>query len=72
MEALAVARPEMSVESMPLERLEEYLNCERGIEIDRNTCIPRWNGDPLDLGHITTSLWCVDHREELRPQAAAA
>ncbi|HEX9467769.1 MAG TPA: DUF222 domain-containing protein, partial [Acidimicrobiia bacterium] len=49
-----------------VDRGVEHLNRERGIEIDRTTCIPNWYGDPLDLGHITTSLWCADNREELR------
>ncbi len=29
----------------------------------RHSIIPRWYGDPLDLGHITTALWCVDQRD---------
>jgi len=43
-------------DAMPLERLEA------GIEIDPATVMPRWYGDPLDLGHITTALWCIDQR----------
>ena len=40
--------------------------------LDRNTCAdlkieptasPRaWYGHPLDLGRITTALWCADQR----------
>ena len=33
-----------------------------GIAVERDTITPRWYGDPLDLGHITTALWCADQR----------
>lgn len=36
-----------------------------GIEIDPTTVMPRWHGDPLDLGHITTALACHDPRTNL-------
>jgi Domain of unknown function (DUF222)/HNH endonuclease len=37
-------------------------NTRAGLAIDPTTIIPRWYGDPLDLGHITTALWCADQR----------
>jgi 5-methylcytosine-specific restriction endonuclease McrA len=40
----------------------EHHNREAGLAIDPTTVTPRWYGDPLDLGHITTALWCTDHR----------
>jgi hypothetical protein len=33
-----------------------------GIVIERDAITPTWYGDPLDLGHITTALWCADQR----------
>jgi hypothetical protein len=41
----------------------EQRNQAAGIEIDPTTVMPRWYGDPLDLDHITTALWCVDRRD---------
>ncbi|MDQ1430295.1 MAG: hypothetical protein QOF40_897 [Actinomycetota bacterium] len=41
----------------------ERRNQAAGIAIDPATVMPRWYGDPLDLGHITTALWCVDQRD---------
>jgi hypothetical protein len=37
-------------------------NAAVGLAIDADTVKPRWYGDPLDLDHITTALWCADHR----------
>ena len=37
-------------------------NCQRGVNIDPTTCIPRWYGDRLDLDHIVTGLLCADQR----------
>ena len=37
-----------------------------GIAIGPTTVSPRWYGDPLDLGHITTALWCADQRHRDR------
>ena len=34
-----------------------------GIAVGAASITPRWYGDPLDLGHITTALWCADQRE---------
>jgi hypothetical protein len=33
-----------------------------GVEVGTTTITPRWYGDPLDLGHITTALWCTDRQ----------
>ncbi len=41
----------------------EHRNRAAGIVIDATTVMPPWYGDPLDLGHITTALWCVDQRD---------
>jgi hypothetical protein len=46
----------------------ERRNRGAGIAIDSTAITPRWYGDPLDLGHITTALWCADQRE--RPPRA--
>jgi len=46
----------------------ERRNRGAGIAIDSTVITPRWYGDPLDLGHITTALWCADQRE--RPYRA--
>jgi hypothetical protein len=46
----------------------ERRNRGAGIAIDSTAITPRWYGDPLDLGHITTALWCADQRE--RPSRA--
>jgi hypothetical protein len=35
-------------------------NADAGLTIDADTVKPRWYGDPLDLDHITTALWCAD------------
>jgi hypothetical protein len=40
----------------------ERRNRAAAIAIDPDTVTPRWYGDPLDLGHITTALWCADQR----------
>jgi 5-methylcytosine-specific restriction endonuclease McrA len=40
----------------------EDRNHRTGLAIDPTTVTPRWYGDSLDLGHITTALWCTDHR----------
>jgi 5-methylcytosine-specific restriction endonuclease McrA len=40
----------------------ERRNRAAGTTIDATTITPRWYGDPLDLGHITTALWCADQR----------
>jgi 5-methylcytosine-specific restriction endonuclease McrA len=40
----------------------ECRNRAAGIDISPDTVMPRWYGDPLDLGHITTALWCADQR----------
>jgi 5-methylcytosine-specific restriction endonuclease McrA len=40
----------------------EHHNRAAGIEIGPTTVRPRWYGDSLDLGHITTALWCADQR----------
>jgi hypothetical protein len=37
-------------------------NTRAGIAVEPTTITPRWYGDPLDLGHITTALWCADQR----------
>jgi len=37
-------------------------NASDGITVEPDTITPRWYGDPLDLGHITTALWCADQR----------
>jgi hypothetical protein len=34
-----------------------------GLAVDATSITPRWYGDSLDLGHITTALWCADQRE---------
>ncbi len=39
----------------------EGCNRERGVIVHPDTCIPRWAGERLDLDHIMTSLWQVDH-----------
>ncbi len=41
----------------------EPRNRAAGIAIDSTTVTPRWYGDPLDLDHITTALWCADQRD---------
>ena len=41
----------------------ERRNRAAGIAVDATAITPRWYGDPLDLGHITTALWCADQRE---------
>jgi hypothetical protein len=33
------------------------------IAVDSTAITPHWYGDPLDLGHITTALWCADQRK---------
>ncbi|MFI5047614.1 MAG: DUF222 domain-containing protein [Acidimicrobiia bacterium] len=43
----------------------ERRNRSAGIEIDPTTVMPRWYGDPLDLGHVTTALACIDPRTSL-------
>ncbi|HZR15111.1 MAG TPA: DUF222 domain-containing protein [Acidimicrobiia bacterium] len=42
-------------------------NRRRGIAIDSTTPIARWYGDPLDLDHVVTALWCIDHRGPAGP-----
>jgi hypothetical protein len=37
-------------------------NDRAGIDVNADTIRPHWYGDRLDLDHITTALWCVDHR----------
>ena len=41
----------------------ERCNRNAGFTLEPDSIIPRWYGDPLDLGHITTALWCVDQRD---------
>jgi uncharacterized protein YlxP (DUF503 family) len=41
----------------------ELRNRTSGITVEPDSITPRWYGDPLDLGHITTTLWCVDQRD---------
>ncbi len=41
----------------------EHCNRASGLTIDATTVTPRWYGDPLDIGHITTALWCADQRD---------
>jgi hypothetical protein len=41
----------------------ERRNRAAGIAIEPDSITPRWYGDPLDLGHITTALWCADQRD---------
>jgi 5-methylcytosine-specific restriction endonuclease McrA len=41
----------------------ELRNRAAGITVATGSVNPRWYGDPLDLGHITTALWCVDQRD---------
>jgi hypothetical protein len=48
----------------------ERRNRAAGISLDATSITPRWYGDALDLGHITTALWCADQRE--RPRRAGA
>jgi hypothetical protein len=43
----------------------ERRNRAAGVSVDSTAITPRWYGDPLDLGHITTALWCADQREGL-------
>jgi hypothetical protein len=31
-----------------------------GLDVGTTTITPHWYGDPLDLGHITTALWCAE------------
>ncbi len=45
----------------------ERRNRAAGIAVDATAITPRWYGDPLDLGHITTALWCADQREGQPP-----
>jgi hypothetical protein len=45
----------------------ERRNCENGITIEPDTCIPRWYGDPLDLNHVITGLWCIDQGATSEP-----
>ncbi len=40
----------------------ERRNRATGIAIGATAITPRWYGDPLDLDHITTALWCADQR----------
>ena len=35
-------------------------NRERGVKITKDTCIPRWHGDRLDLGDAIAALWQAD------------
>ncbi len=53
--------PSLTVASVSVGGIERR-NQAVGIDIDPSTVMPRWYGDPLDLGHITTALWCVDQR----------
>jgi hypothetical protein len=41
----------------------EERNRAAGISVDAIAITPRWYGDPLDLGHMTTKLWCVHQRQ---------
>jgi Domain of unknown function (DUF222) len=45
----------------------ERRNRAAGISVDSTAITPRWYGDPLDLGHITTALWCADQWEGALP-----
>jgi 5-methylcytosine-specific restriction endonuclease McrA len=54
--------PSLKVASVPAGGIERR-NQAAGIDIDPSTVTPRWYGDPLDLDHITTALWCVDQRD---------
>ena len=45
----------------------ERRNRAAGIVVDATAITPRWYGDPLDLGHITTALWCAAQREGQPP-----
>jgi hypothetical protein len=45
----------------------ERRNRAAGIAVDATAITPRWYGDPLDLAHITTALWCAEQREGLPP-----
>lgn len=47
----------------------EHRDLEQGIAIEPDTCIPRWYGDPLDLNHVITGLWCIAQRARLEPDA---
>ena len=48
------------------DRSIEHRNHTAGISIGPETTIPRWYGDPLDLDHIATSLWCIGKRANAR------
>ena len=50
----------------------ERRNRSTGIEINPTTTMPRWYGDPLDLGHITTALACIDPRTSLGRRTGGA
>ena len=45
-------------------RAIEHDNRRHGVTIDPSTPIARWYGDPLDLDHVVTALWCIDHRAD--------
>jgi hypothetical protein len=58
-----IVRPEPRVRAGDRHGVERH-NHRRGVAVDPTTPIARWYGDPLDLDHVTTALWCIDHRTD--------